>query len=38
MNYLGIDWLAMLLTFSGIYLLGNKQRNGFIAMMLGNTS
>jgi hypothetical protein len=35
-QYLGIDWLAMCLTFSAIYLLGNKSRKGFVVMMLGN--
>jgi len=25
-EYYGIDWLAMILTFSGIYFLGNKDR------------
>jgi hypothetical protein len=35
-QYLGIDWLAMCLTFSAIYLLGNKSRKGFVFMMLGN--
>jgi hypothetical protein len=35
-QYFGIDWLAMCLTFSAIYLLGNKSRKGFVLMMLGN--
>jgi len=35
-DYLGLDWLAMVLTFSAIYLLGNKSRAGFLVMMLGN--
>jgi hypothetical protein len=35
-QYFGIDWLAMCLTFSAIYLLGNKSRVGFIVMMAGN--
>ena len=35
-NYLGLDWLAMCLTFAAIYLLGNKSRHGFVVMMLGN--
>ncbi len=34
--YFGVDWLAMGLTFSAIYLLGNKSRNGFLVMMAGN--
>jgi hypothetical protein len=36
-RYYGIDWVAMLLTFVAIYLLGNKSRNGFATMMCGNT-
>ena len=35
-DYLGLDWLAMVLTFSAIYLLGNKSRYGFLIMMAGN--
>lgn len=35
-QYYGVDWLAMCLTFSAIYLLGNKSRTGFIVMMAGN--
>lgn len=35
-EYLGLDWLAMCLTFTAIYLLGNKSRSGFVVMMLGN--
>lgn len=35
-DYLGLDWLAMVLTFSAIYLLGNKSRHGFLVMMAGN--
>lgn len=35
-QYVGVDWLAMALTFLGIYLLGNKSRYGFIVLMLGN--
>ena len=35
-QYFGLDWLAMCLTFTAIYLLGNKSRSGFIVMMLGN--
>ena len=36
-NY-GLDWLAMMFTFFAIYTLGNKKRNGFFIMMLGNAS
>ena len=35
-HYYGVDWIAMCLTFSAIYLLGNKSRLGFIVMMVGN--
>ena len=35
-QYLGLDWLAMSLTFFAIYLLGNKSRWGFLVMMAGN--
>jgi hypothetical protein len=35
-QYLGVDWLAMCLTFSAIYLLGNKSRLGFLIMIAGN--
>jgi hypothetical protein len=37
-HYLGLDWLAMALTFTAIYLLGNKRRVGFVVMMVGNLS
>jgi hypothetical protein len=36
LNHHGLDWLAMLLTFGAIYLLGNKRRAGFAFMMAGN--
>src|SRR5262249_55016844 len=35
-HYLGLDWLAMTLTFTAIYLLGNKSRIAFAVMMIGN--
>ncbi len=34
--YLGVDWLAMLLTFIAIWLIGNKSRSGFVVMIFGN--
>ena len=37
-QYFGVDWLAMCLTFSAIYLLGSKRRGGFVIMMIGNLS
>jgi hypothetical protein len=35
-KFYGIDILAMILTFTGIYLIGNKKRYGFIIALLGN--
>ncbi|WP_041064068.1 nicotinamide mononucleotide transporter [Thiolapillus brandeum] len=35
-EYYGIDWLAMILTFSAIYFIGNRNRIGLILMMVGN--
>ncbi len=35
-QHYGIDWIAMVLTFFGIYFLGSKQRRGFVVMMCGN--
>ena len=36
-RYFGVDWVAMVLTFAAIFLLGNKSRAGFATMMCGNT-
>ena len=36
-KYFGMDWIAMVLTFIAIYLLGNRSKFGFITMMAGNT-
>ena len=38
LTYYGIDWVAMVFTFWAIYLIGNKNRHGFIIMILGNAS
>jgi len=35
-EYYGIDWLAMILTFTAIYFIGNKNRIGLVLMMFGN--
>lgn len=35
-QYYGIDWLAMLLTFVAIWLIGDKNKSGFYIMMAGN--
>ena len=36
-EFYGVDWIAMMLTLTAIYMLGNKSRGGFITMMGGNT-
>lgn len=36
-QYYGVDWLAMLFTLVAIYQLGNKQRSGFVLMIIGNS-
>ncbi len=35
-KYYGFDWVAMVLTFTAIYYIGNKNRLGLILMMIGN--
>ncbi|MBN2212415.1 MAG: nicotinamide mononucleotide transporter [Sedimentisphaerales bacterium] len=35
-SYYGVDWVAMIFTLTAIYLLGNKNKTGFISMMIGN--
>jgi nicotinamide riboside transporter PnuC len=35
-QYMGIDWLAICLTFPAIHLLNHKQRKGYLLMMVGN--
>lgn len=35
-KYFGIDWLAMISSFFAIYLLGNKNKKGFLAFMFSN--
>jgi hypothetical protein len=36
MQYQGVDWAAMFFTFVAIWQIGNKNRYGFVLMMLGN--
>lgn len=38
MQFYGIDWLATLCGVSGVYLLGNKSKFGFILFMIASTS
>jgi len=34
-KFYGVDWLCFLFIFTGVYLLGNQTRAGFIFGMLG---
>ncbi len=38
MQFYGIDWLATLCGVTGVYLLGNKSKVGFILFMVASTS
>ncbi|MDQ4120692.1 MAG: PnuC protein [Acidobacteriota bacterium] len=38
MQYYGIDWLATVCGLSGVYLLGNKNKIGFVLFMLASLS
>ncbi len=38
LEYMGIDWLAMVLTMIAIWQIGNKHISGFYLMMVGNTA
>ncbi|HMS11399.1 MAG TPA: nicotinamide mononucleotide transporter [Pyrinomonadaceae bacterium] len=38
MQYYGIDWLATAAGLSGVYLLGNRNRVGFLVMMVASLS
>lgn len=38
MQYYGIDWLATAAGLSGVYLLGNRNRVGFLVMMIASLS
>ncbi|MDB9952012.1 hypothetical protein OAD57_01395 [Porticoccaceae bacterium] len=38
LQYYGVDWLAMILTFFAVWQIGNKNRTGFILMMGGNSA
>lgn len=37
-NYYGVDWIAMIMTFFSIYLLGKKNKYGFIFGLIANAS
>lgn len=38
MNYYGIDWLATFAGLTGVYLIGSKNRYGFLVMMVASLS
>ncbi len=38
MQFYGIDWLATVCGLTGVYLLGNKNKNGFLVFMLASLS
>ena len=38
LQFYGVDWIAMVLTFLAIWQIGNKNKIGFILMMFGNAS
>ena len=37
-QYYGVDWIAMIMTFLSLYLLGKKNKYGFIFGLLANAS
>jgi hypothetical protein len=38
MQYYGIDWLATVCGLTGVYLLGNKNKYGFLIFMMASAS
>ena len=38
MQFYGIDWLAMVCGLTGVYLLGNKNKYGFLVFMMASLS
>ena len=38
MQYFGIDWLATVCGLTGVYLIGSKNRYGFLVMMMASLS
>ncbi len=38
MQFYGIDWLATICGLTGVYLLGNKNKEGFLIFMLASLS
>ncbi len=38
MKLFGLDWLAMLLSLLALFLIGNRNRLGFVSFMVANVS
>ena len=38
MQYYGIDWLATVCGLAGVYMLGNKNRAGFVSLAVASVS
>jgi len=38
LRYWGLDWMAMALSLFSVYLLGNKNRNGFLVFAMSNAT
>jgi Nicotinamide mononucleotide transporter len=38
MQYYGVDWLATVCGLTGVYLLGNKNKLGFVLFMIASLS
>jgi nicotinamide riboside transporter PnuC len=38
MQYYGVDWLATVAGLTGVYLIGSKNRYGFLVMMVASLS
>ena len=38
MQYFGIDWIATFAGLTGVYLIGNKNKYGFLIMMIASIS
>lgn len=36
LKYFGVDWVAMALSLYAVYLLGNKNKWGFVAFIISN--
>ena len=38
MQYFGVDWIATIAGLTGVYLIGNKNKFGFLIMMIASLS